>query len=143
MDSDETAALPTIADAEMQLSAELSNLATEAKADILREMRHLRDPDCPPAHLTALVVMNGTSPLASLAPPELRKGGARMYVARLMMREPIRRAFALHSADVAGRLGLPPSCDPRHLQALVSTAAGGSLVCCVCDLGMDPDAALS
>lgn len=83
-----------------------------------------------------ILAIDGTSPLAILAPPELRAGGASAIAARIMHRSDVVMATASRYPNFAVALATPPSCG--HVQYLVSTKDGGWIKCVTCDLGMVP-----
>jgi hypothetical protein len=83
-----------------------------------------------------ILVMDGTSPLATMAPPELRAQGARGYVARLMRRTELVAALERFAPQVAAAAREPLPCG--HVGFLASTARTGLLRCVTCDRGLRP-----
>ena len=80
-----------------------------------------------------VVVVDGTSPLA---PPAVRKDGARGYGVRLARRGLLADALREALPEAAAQLDAPLACG--HLACLASTADGALLLCTACDLGAGP-----
>lgn len=89
-----------------------------------------------PANEFLLLIFDGTSPLASLAPPHVKAGGARSVAVKAVRRTDFIRTVEKVYPILAEGLKVVPECG--HLEYLASVAKGGVVHCTTCDLGMKP-----
>lgn len=118
-----------------RISADLSALTDRARDGIAAQAALRATVAAPDGDLVVLV-LDGTSPLAFLAPPEFRAGGGASVSARLMFRAELAARVRDRFPGLADQLAVPLPCG--HLAYFVTTATGGALTCTVCELGLTP-----
>lgn len=122
-----------------QISESLVRLVRTAHRDIQRELNLTLSEKCPPMKEMIMLVMDGESPLAVVAPPQLRQHGARGYAARLVPRSSLATLVTSAYPMLAQALSQPGECgNEDHLEYIVSTGLGGVLKCVQCDLQLSP-----
>lgn len=127
---------PLAPETRQDISEDLVRLVTHAREGIQQEVN--RSAFHPPVEDLIVLVLDGTSPLAILAPAPVRAGGAGKLLAKLMDRESLIRGLKDIYPILAEALKHPSACG--HLEYLATTEKGGVLLCTSCDLGLKPKA---
>jgi len=107
------------------MSDEIEKLLDRAQLDLQREVNLTLTMPAVALDKLVVLVMDGTSPLAGLAPPTLASQGARGYVARLLARDKLADLVERFAPSVAAAMREPMACG--HLGFLASTARTGVL----------------
>jgi len=115
-----------------EISDDISNLLERTREGIQQEIN--RAALFPPVAELVLLVLDGTSPLATLAPPDIRAGGANKVAATVLRRADLVRSLNVVYPILAAALDSPSKCG--HLEYLATTVRGGVLLCTDCDLGL-------
>lgn len=130
---------PIASEERQDISEDLVNLVERAREGMQQEVN--RSVFHPPVSDLIVLVLDGTSPLAGLAPPAIKAGGAGKIAAKLMDRASLIRGLRDIYPVLAEALTQPAICGhEEHLEFLATTAKGGVLLCCTCDEGMKPKA---
>jgi hypothetical protein len=122
-----------------EMSKGIQWLLDKATPDMQRELDLTLDPKCPPVSELVMLVIDGTSPLAVGAPPELKQAGHNGYAARLVNRSAVFTWLAEHAPSIAKQLAEPLPCG--HLAFLASTKDAGAVECVTCERGLTPKVA--
>ncbi len=116
---------------EQEIYADLRNLLANAQEKIEEELGLTLGPERPPEIKDMiLLVMDGTSPFAVLAPPELAKSGKKRHGVRLGRRVDFAEIDVVQNPQLDAALSKPSKCG--HLEYLVSTSTGSVITCVTC-----------
>ncbi len=118
-----------------EMGESLDDLVQRARQGIQHELNITANPKYKyAAKDLIMLVMDGSSPLAALVPPEQHFTGKKMVLVRVWLRSGLMSASVKIADQLREILSQPSPCG--HLQYLVSTSFGGAIECVTCGLNM-------